>query len=144
MQPITIGTKASASVQVTEAQLAVTVGSGSLRVFATPMLAALMEKTACAAVAEFLEDGEMILFPAIDMIGETTVGTALDLAHTAATPEGMTVTATAEITAVSGREITFAITASDEVGEVGHCTHKRFLVKSESFMKKAAAKKESL
>lgn len=44
MQPITIGTKASASVQVTEAQLAVTVGSGSLRVFATPMLAALMEK----------------------------------------------------------------------------------------------------
>ena len=37
MQPITIGTKASASVQVTEAQLAVTVGSGSLRVFATPM-----------------------------------------------------------------------------------------------------------
>ena len=57
MQPITIGTKASASVQVTEAQLAVTVGSGSLRVFATPMLAALMEKTACAAVAEFLEDG---------------------------------------------------------------------------------------
>lgn len=73
MQPITIGTKASASVQVTEAQLAVTVGSGSLRVFATPMLAALMEKTACAAVAEFLEDGE------------TTVGTALDLAHTAAT-----------------------------------------------------------
>lgn len=54
MQPITIGTKASASVQVTEAQLAVTVGSGSLRVFATPMLAALMEKTACAAVAEFL------------------------------------------------------------------------------------------
>lgn len=132
MQPITIGTKASASVQVTEAQLAVTVGSGSLRVFATPMLAALMEKTACAAVAEFLEDGE------------TTVGTALDLAHTAATPEGMTVTATAEITAVSGREITFAITASDEVGEVGHCTHKRFLAKSESFMKKAAAKKESL
>ena len=128
MQPITIGTKASASVQVTEAQLAVTVGSGSLRVFATPMLAALMEKTACAAVAEFLEDGE------------TTVGTALDLAHTAATPEGMTVTATA----VSGREITFAITASDEAGEVGHCTHKRFLVKSESFMKKAAAKKESL
>ena len=132
MQPITMGTKASASVQVTEAQLAVTVGSGSLRVFATPMLAALMEKTACAAVAEFLEDGE------------TTVGTALDLAHTAATPEGMTVTATAEITAVSGREITFAITASDEAGEVGHCTHKRFLVKSESFMKKAAAKKESL
>ena len=61
MQPITIGTKASASVQVTEAQLAVTVGSGSLRVFATPMLAALMEKTACAAVAEFLEDGAVVV-----------------------------------------------------------------------------------
>ena len=46
MQPITIGTKASASVQVTEAQLAVTVGSGSLRVFATPMLAAQLHQRA--------------------------------------------------------------------------------------------------
>ena len=48
MQPITIGTKASASVQVTEAQLAVTVGSGSLRVFATPMLAALIKDSVCS------------------------------------------------------------------------------------------------
>lgn len=53
MQPITIGTKATVSVIVTEAQLAVNVGSGSLPVFATPMLAALMEKAACLAVADF-------------------------------------------------------------------------------------------
>ncbi len=132
MQPITIGTKATASVTVTEAQLAVTVGSGSLPVFATPMLAALMEKAACHAVADFLDDGE------------TTVGTALDLAHTAATPEGMTVTATAEVTAVSGREITFSVTASDEVGLVGSGTHKRFLVKSVPFTKKAVARKEAI
>ena len=54
MQPITIGTKASASVQVTEAQLAVTVGSGSLRVFATPMLAALLAKIEASDVLERL------------------------------------------------------------------------------------------
>lgn len=132
MQPITIGTKATVSVIVTEAQLAVNVGSGSLPVFATPMLAALMEKAACLAVADFLD------------AGETTVGTALDLAHTAATPEGMTVTATAEVTAVSGREITFSVTAADEVGSIGSGTHKRFLVKSEPFTKKAAARKEAI
>ncbi len=132
MQPITIGTTATATVTVTESQLAVTVGSGSLPVFATPMLAALMEKAACNAVAAFLDEGE------------TTVGTALELAHTAATPLGMTVTATAEVTAVAGREITFSVTASDGVSQIGNAVHKRFLVKSESFLKKANARKETV
>lgn len=132
MQPITIGTKAMATVLVDETQFAVTVGSGSLPVFATPMLAALMEKAACNAIADFLEDGE------------TTVGTSLELAHTAATAAGMTVTAEAEVIAVSGREITFSITASDEAGAVGSCTHKRFLVKSESFLQKAEKRRDAV
>ena len=63
MEPITIGSKGTASVQVDETNLAVAVGSGSLPVFATPMMAALMEEAACNAVAPFLSEGE------------TTVGT---------------------------------------------------------------------
>mgnify|MGYP003227712530 CR=1 FL=1 len=86
MEPITIGSKGTASVKVDETNLALTVGSGSLPVFATPMMAALMEEAACNAIAPFLSEGE------------TTVGTKLDISHDAATPEGLTVTATAEIT----------------------------------------------
>ena len=93
MEPITIGSKGTASVKVDETNLALTVGSGSLPVFATPMMAALMEEAACNAIAPFLSEGE------------TTVGTKLDISNDAATPEGLTVTATAEITGVSGRDL---------------------------------------
>lgn len=91
--------------------LALTVGSGSLPVFATPMMAALMEEAACNAIAPFLSEGE------------TTVRTKLDISHDAATPEGLTVTATAEITGVSGREISYHVTAEDGVGVIGSGTH---------------------
>ena len=77
MEPITIGSKGTASVQVDETNLAVAVGSGSLPVFATPMMAALMEEAACNAVAPFLSQGE------------TPVGTKLDISHDAATPAGL-------------------------------------------------------
>lgn len=125
MKPITIGATGTASVTVTEQHLAVTVKSGSLPVYATPMLAALMEEAACHAMEPFLEEGE------------TTVGTKLELSHDAATPAGMTVTATAEITGVCGREITFQITAQDEVGAVGKAAHHRFLVDAQRFTEKA-------
>ena len=122
MEPITIGSKGTASVQVDETNLAVAVGSGSLPVFATPMMAALMEEAACNAVAPFLSEGE------------TTVGTKLDISHDAATPVGLTVTATAEIT---GREISYHVTAEDGVGVIGSGVHKRFLVDAERFLNKA-------
>lgn len=128
MKPVTIGAKGTASFSVDESRLAVTVKSGSLRVFATPMLCALMEEAACNAIAPFLEEGE------------TTVGTSLELMHSAATPEGMNVSAVAEVISVSGREITFSITASDDAGEIGSCTHKRVEVDAERFMGKAAKK----
>ena len=118
MEPITIGSKGTASVQVDETNLAVAVGSGSLPVFATPMMAALMEEAACNAVAPFLSEGE------------TTVGDA-------ATPVGLTVTATAEITGVNGREISYHVTAEDGVGVIGSGVHKRFLVDAERFLNKA-------
>ena len=115
MEPITIGSKGTASAQVDETNLAV----------ATPMMAALMEEAACNAVAPFLSEGE------------TTVGTKLDISHDAATPVGLTVTATAEITGVNGREISYHVTAEDGVGVIGSGVHKRFLVDAERFLNKA-------
>ncbi|MGN0592189.1 MAG: thioesterase family protein [Ruminococcus sp.] len=128
MKPVVIGTKGTAAAVADESRLAVTVGSGSLRVYATPMLCALMEEAACKAIADYLEEGE------------TTVGTYLELTHSAATPEGMHVTAEAEIIEVSGREITYHITAWDEKGEIGSCTHKRVQVGAERFLQKTYKK----
>ncbi len=128
MKGITTGCKANVSTIAAEDKLAVSVGSGDLRVFATPMMAALMEKAACCAIEDFLEEGE------------TTVGTQLCIDHSAATPEGMKVTAEAEVTAVNGREICFNVRAYDEAGEIGSGTHKRFVVLAEKFQSKTNQK----
>lgn len=128
MKELIIGTRGSANMPVTENTLASSVGSGSLRVFSTPMLGAVMEAAACRAMADFLEGDE------------TTVGIYLEISHTAATPVGMHITAEAEITAVNGREITFSITARDEAGETGRAVHKRFVVYGERFQQKAEAR----
>ena len=124
LKQIAIGEKAEVYTRVTTDKLAIAVGSGSLKVLATPSMAALMEEAACAAVKSFLEGSE------------TTVGTSLHIEHTAATPMAMTVFAEAEITAVNGREITFAVRARDDVGEIGHGTHKRFVVDANKFQSK--------
>lgn len=125
MKEIILNCKGEAHTTVTPDKLASTVGSGSLNVYATPMLAALMEEAACNAVAALLEDGE------------TTVGTELTIQHTAATPQGREVTAEAELVSVNGRELTLRVTARDSVGEIGHGMHKRFVVYAEKFQAKA-------
>lgn len=128
MKEMRVGYTGIAETAASSDKLAVSVGSGSLRVFATPMMAALMEQAACNAVEPFLEDGE------------TTVGTQLCINHSAATPEGMNVTAEAEITAVNGREICLNVRAFDEAGEIGSGTHKRFVVFAEKFQNKTNQK----
>ena len=128
MKEIKIGMNATLETTVTSENTASAVGSGSLDVFATPMMAALMEKAAAAAVSECMENDE------------TTVGTKLDIEHTSATPLGMKVKAYAEVTGVSGREITFKLTAEDEAGEIGKGVHKRFVVYGEKFMSKTNSK----
>ncbi len=125
---IIIGMKGEASTLVEKEDTAQYVGSGSLLVYATPCLAALMEGAACAAIEEALPQGQ------------TSVGTALNLEHLSATPVGLDVRASAEVTAVDGRNITFAITAFDEAGEIGRATHTRVLVNSEKFLEKTYQK----
>jgi fluoroacetyl-CoA thioesterase len=123
--PITIGLKGEAAASVTRETTAKAAGSGSLLVYGTPFMIALMEQAACAALEPYLEEGQ------------ASVGTKLDVHHDSATPVGMEVRAEAEVTAVEGRKITFRVAAFDEKGPIGGGAHERFLIRTESFLQKA-------
>ena len=129
---ITVGMKAEVGTLVEREDTAKEVGSGDLLVYATPCMVALMEGAACEAIAEALNETQ------------TTVGIALNIEHISATPEGMDVRAEAEVTAVEGKVITFAVRAFDEVGEIGNGTHKRVIVSRQKFLDKAYAKLKTL
>ena len=115
---------------VTAANTAKAMGSGCLDVFATPAMCCLVEKAASDLTDSLLDEGS------------TSVGTALNIAHSAATPVGMQVRAVAEITGVEGRRISFKVAAFDEAGEIGSGTHERFIVFKEKFQQKADSKLE--
>lgn len=125
---ITVGLKGEAVTLAEREDTAKEVGSGDLLVYATPCMAALMEGAACDALADCLEEGQ------------TSVGTSLSIEHTCATPVGLEVRAEAEITAVEGKKITFALRAFDEAGEIGHGTHVRQIVGTQKFLEKAYSK----
>ncbi|MFR3044488.1 thioesterase family protein [Veillonella parvula] len=128
---VSAGQTATATVIVTESNIAKTMKSGSLEVFATPAMCALMEEASQAAVQPYLEDGE------------GTVGISLSITHEAPTPLGATVTAKATVSAVEGRKITFDIEASDGVGIIGRGTHERFVINNEKFMAKVHSRAKS-
>ena len=98
-------------------------------VFSTPALGALVEKTAAEWVGEHLAPEQM------------TVGAQIVINHMAATPEGLTVTATVTLAAIDGRRLDFTWTATDGVDEVGNGTHQRFVVDRTRFEQRLAAKK---
>lgn len=104
-------------------------GSGTLDVFATPAMIALIEETAWRSVAPYLEEGC------------ATVGTHLDVAHVAPTPVGMKVRCDVELTEVDGRRLVFSVSVADECGEIGRGTHERFIINAAKFQNKANAKK---
>ena len=122
---ITVGMKGEAAALVEREDTAMEVGSGSLLVYATPCMVALMEGAACEAIQEALSDSQ------------TTVGTELNIQHISATPVGLEVRAEAEVVAVEGKVITFEVKAFDEAGEIGKGTHKRVIVNTQKFLEKA-------
>ena len=124
-----IGKYATVKMIVNDTNTAKTIGSGSLDVFSTPMMIALMEKAACEVLADNLESEH------------TSVGTQVNIMHTAASPAGMEITATATIESISGREIKFAVVAHDDAGEIGRGTHTRFIVDKARFMEKTNMRK---
>ena len=125
---ITVGLKGKVQTDVTREDTALEVGSGSLLVYATPCMVALMEGAACEAIAQCMPEEK------------TSVGTELNISHLSATPVGMEVWAEAEVTAVEGKIITFSITAYDEAGKIGEGTHKRCIVNSQKFLDRAYSK----
>jgi len=106
------------------------VGSGKIAVLAPPIMINLIEEAAVSAIEELLPPGKQSL------------GTHLDVSHVAATPVGMTVTATAEVTEVEGRRVTFRVTAEDAVEVIGEGTHTRVVVTAETFEARLATKAE--
>ncbi len=122
------GIKGTRTVTVNEDNTAKAMGSGTLDVFATPALIALMEETCWRSVANELEEG----------CG--TVGTLLEIKHTAPTPVGMKVTCESTLTEVDGRRLVFEVIARDAKGVVGEGKHERFVVQNEKFQVKANAK----
>ena len=116
---------AEVSVEVGEDNTAVAVGSGSLEVFGTPCMIALMEKATVNAVAPFLENDE------------TTVGTQINVSHCKASAVGAVITARAELSEVQGRKLVFDVIAYDDKGDViGEGVIERFVVFAEKFMSK--------
>ncbi len=124
-----IGKTATVITTVCEYNTAKSVGSGSLDVFATPMMIALMERAACECLSDALEPAQ------------TSVGIRIDIEHTAASPLGAEITATAEVTGFDGRRIEFEVSAKDAKGEIGSGTHERFIVDSERFLQKTKERK---
>lgn len=122
------GTVYTLQFTVAEPHTALAVGSGTLPVLASPVLAAKLEECAWRAAAPFLE------------AGSSTVGTRLDLKHLSPTPMGMSVTCRAEITNADGRRLVFSLSASDEAGPVGEGTHERVIVQDKRFLDKAEGK----
>lgn len=125
------GVTGQATVEVTDSNTAVAYGSGGVKVFATPAMIGLMENAALKSVDPLLDPGF------------TTVGTKVDVLHTAATPVGMTVTAKTELQEVDGKRLVFKVEAYDDKELVGKGTHERFIVPEEKFLARAAAKKNS-
>jgi len=106
----------SRSVKVTDDMTPAHLRAEPIRVLSTPDMIRLIEQTAIEAVSAALA------------AGQATVGTRVDIAHLAATPVGMTVTITVELTEVDRRRLAFKVGVRDEVDEVGRGTHERFIV----------------
>ena len=113
---------------VNEMNTAEALGSGSLAVFATPAMIALMEKTARLSVAPFLEDGQ------------STVGTLVNVKHLSASPVGMKITCRTELKEIDRRRLVFHVECSDEAGIIGEGEHERFIIDEVKFMAKTEAK----
>jgi fluoroacetyl-CoA thioesterase len=116
LSPLKIGLQGSADLLVRVEHTAPSIGSGRVPVLATPVMINLIEAAALAAVEHLL--------PA----GHQSLGIHLDIRHFAATPVGMCVYATAELTAVEGRTLSFRVAARDEKEAIGGGSHQRVVV----------------
>jgi predicted thioesterase len=127
-----VGLRGTAALKVAPEHTAQAFGSGSVPVFSTPRLVALMEEAAVSVLAGRLE------------AGQTSVGRRIDISHLAATPVGQTVRAEAEIVSIDGRRIRFGVAAWDEAEKIGEGVHDRIVVDEQRFLERIAQKAGSV
>lgn len=101
------------------------------RVFATAYLVGLLEWACIDAIAPHLDAGEQ------------SVGTAIAVTHSAATPPGLTITVELSLTKVDGRKLTFAVRAHDGVEPISEGTHERFVIDAARFVRKVEEKAQA-
>lgn len=118
-----VGIQGQAQTTVSELNTAKAMGSGTLEVFATPAMVALMEQASVNALN----------LPS----GQSSVGTSLSIMHTAATPIGSKVYATAKLIEIDRRRLIFSVEVRDEVGQIGSGRHERVVIDVESFITKS-------
>jgi predicted thioesterase len=128
MDDIPLGSVGLATTTVTDELLATHLGSGSIGVYATPAMIALIESAAVAAIDPLLASGR------------ASVGIALNVRHLAATPPGQRVRARAEVIELDGRKVTFHVQAWDEHELIGEGTHTRYVIDVSRFVARARAK----
>ncbi len=109
---------------VNDRNIAKTLRSGELKVYATPAMVALMEEAAYKSIQSELEEGK------------GTVGTLMNIRHIDSTPIGMEVTAKSELIEVDRRRLVFKVEAFDEHGKIGEGIHERFIIDNDSFQNK--------
>ncbi len=128
---ISPGLKHEVATPVTENMTAEHFGNAGIPVLATPCLVGLVESACIQAIAPFLEPGQ------------GSVGTLVEIRHLAATPVGLTVTLTAEVTAVEGRALTFQVTGHDGQDAICVATHQRAVISVDRFLDRVRAKNPS-
>jgi predicted thioesterase len=131
LEDMKVGATTSQSVACAPEHFASRIVSGTPDVFSTAALGALVEKTAAEWMAPNLGPDQM------------TVGAQIVINPTAATPEGLVVTAEAKLVGLDGRRFDFEWTASDGVDQVGHGTHQRFVVDRPRFEQRLVQKKNA-
>ena len=127
ISPLQPGLKGTATVTVEYEHTAAHVGSGCEEVLATPVMIARMEAAAVDCVEHLLQ------------AGHTSLGIHVAIDHTAPTPMGRTVTATAELIEIKGRRLFFRLQADDGVRTIGAGQHTRAVVEIEDFRKRLSA-----
>ena len=125
---ITTGITGEKSVAVKIENTALAMGSGTLRVFATPAMIALIEGCCAESVENMLPQGI------------TTVGTKIEVEHLAASPLGASILCKSKLTAYDGRRLDFEVEVFDNAGLIGKGTHTRFTVNAQRFIDKAYSK----
>jgi fluoroacetyl-CoA thioesterase len=127
---ITVGMKHENTFQVDEQYTAFHIGSGALRVLATPSMIGFMERTSHQLLMRCLPEGY------------SSVGSLVDVRHLAPTPMGWTVRITSEVVEVDGRKVTLAVEAWDGQEKVGEGRHQRVVIDLNRFLSRVEAKRQ--